>query len=397
MFKQTSQQFYHSLPLQNFRIAFKKNIRIRPRQDQLYLSYKCFGLISTTTYRGSFYSTRTHNDKNINHDKQSLVNNQCNVDSTHFFTDPNKQETSSVINKLFSPNLNKVNKISDSNIGEVIKQYRSRKRRFAIWFTLTTLLSLLAGYKIIYKVIYLRKDSYIPLFPCNKIHKLSPKEEQKLNINNVKDLVYIKLMSKLTCHDFIKDHYGVPLRMKSLTNGNTIDSSSNNNIDKFQKFDIWCEDEDLVIFGILFKPNDGVKIDSNDKKWHLVPGLFKWKFSHQSVNIMERIQDILDFIGLKYHKIITPEVTYDTFKYEVPIRFDNNGDVNIDDHINNNNNNHAMHICFSGELNIDDKSLLQFQGKYHVDVKFEEVSLTRREEDGNLIKYILYKDNDKSQ
>lgn len=405
MFKEMSQQLYRSLPLQNFRVTIKDHIYSRTSQGHCYFSYKYFRSISTTTQRRiplSFNnnpnSKTLDNDSSIKHDKQILTNNYSPVDSTHFFTNPNREEPSSKINKFsFLPNANNTDNVSEMNIGEAIKQYQDRKRRFTIWFTLTTLLSLLIGYKIIYKVVYLKRDSYIPLFPCNKIHRLTPKEEQKLNINNVKDLVYTKLMGKLTSHDFIKDHYGIPLRIMSSPNdraSNNYNDKENNNINnKFQKFDIWCEDEDLIIFGILFKPNDNIRIDYNNKKWHLVPGLFKWKFSHQSVNIMERIQDILDFIGLKYDKMITPEVTYDTFKYEVPIHFNNNEDLNIYDSLNNDH--HAMHICFNGELNIDDKSSVRFEGKYHVDVKFEEISLTRREDDGNLVKYILYNNNEK--
>lgn len=404
MLNQVSHQFYYSPSLLNFRITVKKNIYATISKSYLCCNHRCPRSISTTTRRktpisfnNDLNSKIIYNDNNINHNKPNLTNNYSPVDSTHFFTSPNRDEPSSKINNFFSSTTKYNDNIPGTSIGEAIKQHQNRKRRFVIWFTLSTLLSLFIGYKIIYKVVYLKRDSYIPLFPCNKFHKLTPKEEQKLNINNVKDFIYTKLMSKLTSHDFIKDHYGVPLRIPStphnqvINNDNDKNNNSNNN-NKFQKFNIWCEDEDLVVFGILFKPNDDIRIDCNNKKWHLVPGLFKWKFSHQSVNIMERIQDVLDFIGLKYDKMITPEVTYDTFKYEVPIHFNDNGDINIYDSINNNH--HAMHICFNGELSIDDKSVVRFEGKYHVDVKFEEISLTRRENDGNLVKYILYNNNE---
>lgn len=288
------------------------------------------------------------------------TSNNPSFDTTHFFSSPNKTTNKHIKTPSGDSETNGV------DIGLAIRQYQNRKRRVAIWFISTTLLSLLIGYKVVYKVIYRGQESYIPFWPCNKYHKLTAKEQDKLNINNVKSVVTTKLMGKLTSHDFIKEQYGVPLRISSKTNG------------EVEKFEVWCEDQDLVVFGILLEPNDGVKIDSRNKRWHMVPGLFKWKFSHQSMDFKERIQDILDVIGIKYDKMIRPEVIYDTFKYEVPIHGDNE-------------NNHAMHICFYGELNLDKESKVTFKGKYHVDTKFEEIELLRNE-DGKLVNYILYKD-----
>lgn len=305
----------------------------------------------TSTTKGNIQIPPTNNFHTINNPA---------FDTTHFFSSPNKTANEPIKTPLTD---------SDStsmDIGSAIRQYQNRKRRVAIYFISATLLSLLIGYKVIYKVIYREKESYIPFWPCNKYHKLTAKEQEKLNVNNVKSVVNTKLMGKLTRHDFIKEQYGVPLRISTKT-----DSEE-------EKFDVWCEDQDLVVFGILLEPNDSVKVDSQNKRWHMVPGLFKWKFSHQSINIKERIQDILDVIGIKYDKMITPEVIYDTFKYEVPIHAGNE-------------NNHAMHICFYGELNLDKDSKVTYKGKYHVDAKFEEIELLRTE-DGKLVKYILYKD-----
>ncbi|CAL9731097.1 hypothetical protein MOUN0_L01024 [Monosporozyma unispora] len=333
---------------------------------QQLLSKSCNNVIKTCVINATlrnpcnhkYMTTSTQRTAQILTENHIHTINSPTLDTTHFFSSPNK----TLKEPITSHRTN--SKSASMDIGSAIRQYQNRKRWFAIWFTITTFLSLLIGYKIIYKVIYMRKESYIPFCPCSKYHKLTPKEQEKLNITNLKKFVATKLMGKLTSHNFIKEHYGVPLRI-----------SSNNEI---ENFDVWCEDEDLVVFGILFKANDGVRIDSQGKRWHPIPGLFKWKFSHQSVNIKERIQDTLDAIGIKYDKMITPEVTYGTFKYEVPIHGD-------DEH------NHAMHICFYGELNLDRDSKVTFKGKYHVDVKFEEIDLLRNEED-KLVKYILYKE-----
>lgn len=177
----------------------------------------------------------------------------------------------------------------------------------------------------------------------------------------------IRVLEQLSQHDMIKEEYGVPLH-----------DADTNETPEVQDFSIWCEDQDPCVTGIVIEPNDE---RPTSHQWYRVPFLFKWRLTHRPLSISRTVDGVLNGIGLSssdLFQIVAPETVYGSFKYEYPIQDDD----------------HSMHIWFLGEMKLDNDSLVVYKGKYHVDVKLEQIDLLRKE-NGKLVRYILYKEGEK--
>ncbi|KAG0655099.1 Altered inheritance of mitochondria protein 39, mitochondrial [Maudiozyma exigua] len=272
-----------------------------------------------------------------------------NNDTKHFFTQPD-------------PTIN----------NDLIESYRRMQRRKRLQTSLIIVSSLLItiiGYQICYKVVYLKRESFIAIGPSlSRIHKLNKSELKYLDIPYMRMIIRKRVIEKIISNDFIREQYGVPFK---------IDTIQDEKAD--EEFKIWSEDENLVIYGFKFKPCEKKK---NGNNWHNCFGLFQWRFSVRSVNIHQIIEDLLTGIGIRYDKITIPEKQYGSFKNEYPIHDDDEEFDNYD---------RRRHICFIGNITLDDKSKIIYKGKYHVDTKFDEIYLLRKENDKK-VKYLLHKD-----
>ncbi|EHN00328.1 YOL053W-like protein [Saccharomyces cerevisiae x Saccharomyces kudriavzevii VIN7] len=163
----------------------------------------------------------------------------------------------------------------------------------------------------------------------------------------------------------IKEQYGVPLLDKD------------GNSPRLNEFSMWCEDQDPCVTGIVMEPDD--QRDSSHT-WYRIPFVCKWRITHRPISIQRAVDSLLNRIGLEtadLFEIISPERVYGSFKYEYPLQGDS----------------HALHVWFHGEIELDDDSLIVYNGKYHVDVKLQEIDLFRREKNGQLVQYVLFKND----
>ncbi|CCK71385.1 Aim39p KNAG_0G03270 [Huiozyma naganishii CBS 8797] len=281
-------------------------------------------------------------------------------DSCHFFSNPG-------------------NGPPTEDLTKAIHGFRTQRRRAMVWAVSLSLFGALFGYQIGYKVMYLGGESYIPLFPCLRIHELSEYERSRLNLDQLANLVEQRVVERLSSHEFIQEQYGVPLRIRpSLREQKVVPD----------RLHVWCEDEDPVIYGISFRrgPTADERSSSNAPgitlHWHRVPFLFEWRFSHKSIDIRSAAVNCLESLGIKYDRLLQPEAVYGgTFRYEHPL-----GDPPspLD------RPSHSMHVCFYGEFKLDNRSLVTYKGKWHVDVKFDEICLLRNESDER-VRYVLYR------
>lgn len=268
---------------------------------------------------------------------------------------------------IFSPlsNNNDIGETEIRSIGEAIARQRRIRTRRIIGTIVGALIVTILGYSIGYKVWYCKTQSFIPLYPCSRVRKLSTRDLKRIDVKMVENLAEVRLLEKLSQHEMIKDQYGVPLRDQDGKPPHTHD------------FSIWCEDQDPCVTGIVFEPDD--KRDSSHT-WYRVPFLFKWRLTHRPISISGIISDTLKSINLStsdLFEVMSPEKVYGSFKYEYPLQGDN----------------HSLHICFLGEMKLDKETMIIYKGKYHVDVKLERIDLLRTEK-GELIRYILYKEDD---
>lgn len=267
-----------------------------------------------------------------------------------------------------SPDATNQEEYEDANVlGQAILQQRRRRRRQLLSIILLGTLGSILGYSVGYKALYLREQSFIPLFPASRVRKLSPRDQRRIDTGKVQILSQIRVLEQLSQHEMIKEDYGVPLH-----------DANTNETPVVQDFSIWCEDQDPCVTGIVFEPNDG---RPSSHQWYRVPFLFKWRLTHRPLSISQTVNSILNSIGLSMSdlfQVVAPEKVYGSYKYEFPIQDDN----------------HSMHIWFLGEMKLDDDSLVVYKGKYHVDVKLEQIDLLRKE-NGKLVRYILYKEHEK--
>lgn len=266
-----------------------------------------------------------------------------------------------------SPNEEVRNEYEQSEmLGQAIVQQRRKLRKQVLTFVVLGLFGSILGYSVGYKVLYLGEQSFIPLFPAAKVRKLSDRDRTRIDVDGVKNLSQIRVLQQLSQHEMIKEQYGVPLL-----------DTERNETPELQDFSIWCEDQDFTVTGIVIEPNDK---RSSSHQWYRVPFLFKWRLTHRPLNFSKTIDGVLEGIGLStsdLYQIISPEKVYGSFKYEYPLRGDNQ----------------AKHIWFLGELRLNSDSLVVYKGKFHVDVKLEEIDLLRKE-NGKLVRYILYKESE---
>ncbi|KAL3229983.1 Altered inheritance of mitochondria protein 39, mitochondrial [Nakaseomyces bracarensis] len=285
--------------------------------------------------------------------KDQLQSDEIKKDSTHIFSEPGKGE---------------IHESEIKTIGEAIAQQRRKRTRLITITVLGTLVATILGYSIGYRVWYCNSQSFIPLYPCSRVRKLSTRDLKRIDVKMVENLSEVRVLEKLSQHEMIKDQYGVPLRDQNGKPPHTHD------------FSIWCEDQDPCVTGIVFEPDD--KRDSTHH-WYRIPYLFKWRFTHRPISISGFINDTLNWINLStsdLYEVISPEKVYGSFKYEYPLQGDN----------------HSLHICFLGEMKLDKETMIIYKGKYHVDVKLERIDLLRTE-NGELIRYILYKDDNEKR
>ena len=284
-------------------------------------------------------------------------------DGKHFFTTPHQQQQtkSGETEEGNRPNIEEDLK----SIGQAITHQRN-KRRKQIWSAIFGgIFGVIIGYSVIYKVVYLKEQSFLPLFPSSKIRKLSARDLKRVDVNQVQKLSKLRVLEILSGHEMIKEQYGVPLLDKD------------GNSPTLNEFSMWCEDQDPCVTGIVMEPDD--QRDSSHT-WYRIPFVCKWRITHRPISIRRTIDDLLNRIGLEtadLFEIISPERVYGSFKYEYPLQGDS----------------HALHLWFHGEIELDDDSLIVYNGKFHVDVKLQEIDLFRREKNGQLVQYVLYKND----
>lgn len=269
-----------------------------------------------------------------------------NQNGTHFFTNPQDGKQGE--------------KGNAEAIGEAIaRQRRQRRARFAYKLLLVSVAGVL-GYSVGYKVIYKGEQVFLPLMPASRVRKLSAEDSRRIGIEKVKLLSRIRVLEKLSQHEMIKEQYGVPLLH--------VETPS------VDEFTMWCEDMDPCVTGLVLEPDDGRRTTHT---WYRLPHVLKWRLAYRPINLSKTINELAQSFGLSLndvYQILSPEKVYGSFKYEYPLTGDD----------------HPMHLWFLGEMKLRDDSLIIYKGKYHVDVKLEQIHLLRRE-NGKLIRYILYK------
>lgn len=280
-------------------------------------------------------------------------------DTKHFFCEPKEA-------------------VDDSVNSEILQSYRrmqSKRRLQTGLIIISSLLITILGYQVCYKVLYQKRDAFIAVGPSPyKIHKLTPEEAKYLDIPFLKKFIKTKVMEKVIRNEFVKEQYGVPLKFDAIH-----DSSR-------EQFKIWSEDEDIVIYGLKLKPHSPTNRQALST-WHNFFGLFDWRICARSINLPQILDSIMRGVGIGMDRITIPEKEYGQFKHESPI--------NDDDEFDKDGNylTRRRHICFVGELALDDNSSITYKGKYHVTARFDEVFLMRNE-NGKHVKYVIYNKRD---
>ncbi|SCU99742.1 LAMI_0G00518g1_1 [Lachancea mirantina] len=282
------------------------------------------------------------------------------LDSKHFFTPPHHDQ---------SPDQVLDSELITQTVQQSLRHARRRKYKNIFGALVVILLGTVFGYGVGYKVLYLHEEIFIPVYPASKVRNLSKRDLQQLNVSDIKELAEYRVLEKLSMHPMIKEQYGIPLR------------TAHGDAPKTSEFSLWCEDQDPCIGGICIRPADN---QNGNRHWHTLPKLLKWRFTYRSVSLLDSAEKILNFLGLEtsdVFQVINPDKVLGEFKYEFPLR--------------HHEENHAMHVWFIGEMKLSKNDLIIFKGKYHVDTKLSQIDLLRRE-DGKLIRYVLYQQNETS-
>lgn len=277
-------------------------------------------------------------------------------DGKHFFTPPSLSDRN-------SDNVND----EVTSIGQAIASQRRRNRRRLIAVIFFGFMGTVLGYTIGYRALYLKEQSFIPLYPSSRVRKLSERDKRRIDAKQVENIARVRVLERLSQHVMIKEDYGVPLL-----------ENKTHETPKVKDFEMWCEDQDPCVTGIVIEPNDG---RASIHEWYRIPFLIRWRITHRPISLSQNLNDFLNRVGLSstdVFQIIAPENVYGSFKYEFPIQGDN----------------HSLHIWFLGEMELDEDSLIVFKGKYHVDAKLQQIDLLRKEKN-KLVRYILYKDDEK--
>lgn len=305
------------------------------------------------------------------------------TDSKHYFTDPQT-------NEIRKPPTSFQNHDSTAGasadevahaIGESIRAHRRKRQKIFFSAMITGIVGVTLGFSVGYKVLYKKQESFIPLFPSRKWHRLSAYDSQRVNTDEIKMLGKMRCLSILTNHEMIREQFGIPLK------------TDTGEVPKVKSFDVWCEDQDPGVQGLIIKPIDRVNEEDsryrNSHAWHTIPGLFQWRMGTKPIKIKDKFDSVSKLIGINTGdllEVINPDRTVGGFKYEYPLRKGDNFDTDED---------RAMHVWFFGEIDLSKNAMVVFKGKYHVHVKMEQVDLLRRE-NGELVRYVLYKnENDK--
>ncbi|AET38392.1 Aim39p Ecym_2682 [Eremothecium cymbalariae DBVPG len=300
-------------------------------------------------------------------------------DPTHIFTDPKTNKAREPPNffqeqafgngairdktSLFKPGQNV---LADALSTSIREQQRHRKK--TVWSSIfVTVFGILFGYSVGYKVVYKGEEVFIPVWPAKRSRPLSTKDAAGLNIQEVKRIVEFRVLEKLSMHKMIKEQFGVPLR----TNYGRKPQS-----DQFQ---VWCEDEDPCIKGIVMRPSSS-RLEKTDDKWHRIPPILDWRMAYRPISIQRMVEKFLSVFGLRtsdLFQVVNPDKVLGDFKYEHPLPKRNEHD-------------HSMHICFLGKMHLSPDSVIVYKGQYHVDARLEQIDLLRLE-NGELVRYVLHK------
>ncbi|KAH7585109.1 hypothetical protein J7297_02958 [Nakaseomyces glabratus] len=282
-------------------------------------------------------------------------------DGKHFFTP-------SVNDGAENSTLHNNSRLSESemsSIANAIAEQKRKRLKRSIITIFSAFVTAVLGYTIGYKVWYLKEQSFIPLYPCSRVRKLSTRDLRRVSVKKIEDISEVRVLERLSQHKMIQEEYGVPLR------------DSNGKAPHVSDFSVWCEDQDPCVTGLVFEPDSNRQ---SSHSWYRIPYVFKWRITHRPISISSFIDDVLNWINVStsdLFEVISPEKVYGSFKYEYPIQGDN----------------HSLHICFLGEMKLDENTTVIYKGKYHVDVKLERIDLLRTE-NKKLVRYILFKEED---
>lgn len=284
---------------------------------------------------------------------------------------PSKFTTTSRLTHLFSKEMSKLSddKSYNTELTDAIKRFQDKRRKQTIIMVITSFFVSIISYQIIYKTIWHEQESYIPIWMCSRKHSLTPKEANKLNLESIHDKIIMKIFLHIMNNNTVSQWYKLPIKLNSLSN---------------EKFNIWCENLDPVMFGIAFKPINQDTTDSEN--WYRIPFLFQFKFKHKCINLVAKINNFKDMIN---EIIIFGTPNYDNRPYIDTV---NENDITFQNEYPINGSNHSMHLCFQGNLPIDEKSEIEYMGKYHIDIKFEKITLRRHIND-KCIEIDLLKDD----
>lgn len=294
-------------------------------------------------------------------------------DSKHIFSEPITEEIKPpTFFNNWTQNSNGVKYVDissknniEGSIGESILKLRQRRKNQAFTALFITFISTVLGYSIGYKVLYLEEESFLPLYPSKRVHPLNDEDLIRLNIEDMKKLANYRVLERLSMHPLIKEDFGVPLR------------TSSGDVPIIHNFEVWCKDQEPCVTGIILRPAN--KTNSHYHGVYFYDFFhWQWGFFKKPLRIFEELDRVSRYLGLStsdFFQQINQEVESGDFKYEISAKL---------------NEDHIMHIWFLGEIQLDPNSLVVFNGKYHSDVKLEQVDLLRKEE-GKLVRYVLYK------
>ncbi|SCU83478.1 LAFA_0D03840g1_1 [Lachancea sp. 'fantastica'] len=291
-------------------------------------------------------------------------------DPKHIFTNPSNNEILDSKHFFTSPNATVVAEedLIAATIQESIKSNRRKKVKHISSAFVVAVLGTVLGYSVGYKVMYLHEQAFIPAYPVPKRRRFDADELRSINLGEIKEMADYKVLERLSMHPMIKEQYGVPLHHAP---GVPL---------KSRNFSVWQEDPNPCLAGILVKPYNAPKDQST---WHTIPFLFKWRLIHRSIDVMDSVNQLLSKFGTETTDlldVVNPSRESGDFKYERPKHYSQGQQ--------------ASNLWFLGEMDLGDNAMIVFKGRYHVDIKLQQVDLLRRE-NNELVRYVLYQADEK--
>ncbi|SCU89138.1 LAME_0E02344g1_1 [Lachancea meyersii CBS 8951] len=291
-------------------------------------------------------------------------------DPKHIFTDPSNNEILDTKHFFTVPNqkLDNGQESIATAIQESIKSQRRRRVKQILSAFIVAVVGTIFGYNVGYKVMYLHEQAFIPAYPVPKRRSFTADELRTINVDEIKEMADYKLLEKLSMHPMIKEEYGVPLHHAP---GVPLRS---------REFSVWQENPNPCLAGVLIAPYNAPKDVS---KWHSIPFLFKWRLVTRSINVMNYVDSFLDRFGTGTSdllEVVNANRELGDYKYERPQHYSQN--------------HRASHLWFLGEMDLGDGSMIVYKGRYHVDIKLQQVDLLRRE-NNELVRYVLYQASEK--